>query len=81
MMPKLESTDAAQTPEIVMPLVDLAMATRTAKQRVHERRRDPEVKAGKKAVVDKHASRQGLRSKKKPAKAQTTDTQQMGFDF
>ena len=81
MMPKLESTDAAQTPEIVMPLVDLAIATRTAKQRVHERRRDPEVKAGKKAVVDKHASRQGLRSKKKPAKAQTTDTQQMGFDF
>jgi len=81
MMPKLESTDAAQTPEIVTPLVDLAMATKTAKHRVHERRRDPEVKAGKKAVVDKHASRQGLRSKKKPAKAQTTDTQQMGFDF
>ena len=59
----------------------MAMATRTAKQRVHERRRDPEVKVGKKAVIEKHASRQGFRSTKKTAKAQTTDTQQMGFDF
>jgi deoxyribodipyrimidine photo-lyase len=81
MMPQRELTDATQMPEIVTPLVDLAAATKTAKHRVHERRRDPEVKAGKKAIVEKHASRQGFRSMKKPAKEQTTDTQQMGFDF
>ena len=81
MMPKLESTDAAQTPEIVMPLVDLAMATRTAKQRVHERRRDPEVKAGKKAVIEKHASRKKPAPVSRPTRPLSDDKQQLGFDF
>jgi deoxyribodipyrimidine photo-lyase len=39
------------------PLVDLAQATREAKQLLHSRRQTDEVKAAKKAVVDKHASR------------------------
>ena len=39
------------------PVVDLAQATREAKQLLHSRRQTDEVKAAKKAVVDKHASR------------------------
>jgi deoxyribodipyrimidine photo-lyase len=35
----------------------LAEATRTSKAALHERRAEPHVKAGKKAIVDKHASR------------------------
>lgn len=81
MMPQRELTDATQMPQIVTPLVDLAAATKTAKHRVHERRRDPEVKAGKKAVVEKHASRQGFRSSKKTAIEQSSHAKQMGFDF
>jgi deoxyribodipyrimidine photo-lyase len=81
MMPQRELTDATQLPEIVTPLLDLAAATKTAKHRVHERCRDPEVKAGKKAVIDKHASRQGFRSSKKTAIEQSSHAKQMGFDF
>ena len=81
MMPQRELTDATQMPQIVTPLLDLAAATKTAKHRVHERRRDPEVKAGKKAVVEKHASRQGFRSSKKTAIEQSSHAKQMGFDF
>ena len=81
MMPKLESTDATQTPEIVMPLVDLATATKTAKHRVHERRRDPEVKAGKKAVIEKHASRKKSAPVSRPTRPRSDDKQQLGFDF
>jgi deoxyribodipyrimidine photo-lyase len=81
MMPQRELTDATQMPQIVTPLVDLAAATKTAKHRVHERRRDPEVKAGKKAVVEKHGSRQGFRSSKKTAIEQSSHAKQMGFDF
>jgi deoxyribodipyrimidine photo-lyase len=85
-MPKSESTEAMGAQEIVTPLIDLASATREAKHRVHERRRDPEVKAGKKAVVDKHASRQGFRNLKKTSSRQSLrdkqmSDKQMGFDF
>jgi deoxyribodipyrimidine photo-lyase len=47
-----------------LPLVDLAAATRIAKDRLHSLRRDPQVRAGKAAIVDKHASRkvQGART-------------------
>ena len=85
-MPKPESTEATNAQEIVTPLIDLASATREAKHRIHERRRDPEVKAGKKAVVDKHASRQGFRKLKNPSlepssRAKQMSDKQMGFDF
>jgi deoxyribodipyrimidine photo-lyase len=52
-------TDASTKGEarIAQPVVDLAQATREAKQRLHSRRQTDEVKAAKKAVVDKHASR------------------------
>ncbi len=48
-------TDAAA--DIPHPLVDLDTATREAKARVHGLRAQPEVKAAKAAIVDKHGSR------------------------
>jgi deoxyribodipyrimidine photo-lyase len=72
--------------DVPEPVVDLAEATRTAKAALHARRADPEVKAGKKAVVDKHASRRVSGSlKRKTARQEaasvTTSSTQMGFDF
>ena len=78
--------------EIPEPVVDLAQATRTSKAALHARRADPEVKAGKKAIVEQHASRRVQRrpsdgaSRRKTAsaaKGSTTQpsTQQLGFDF
>lgn len=43
--------------DIVQPVVDLAQATRQAKQRLHTRRQAPAVRAATPAVVEKHASR------------------------
>lgn len=40
-----------------LPLVDLAQATRLAKDRLHSLRRTPAVRAAKAAIVEKHASR------------------------
>ena len=40
-----------------LPPVDLAGATRTAKDRLHNLRREPQVRADKAAIVEKHASR------------------------
>ena len=75
-------------PEVDLPTppVDLAAATRGAKTRLHERRRNPEVRAGKAAVIDKHASRQGWagqgrRKTPPPASGAGTGTAQLGFDF
>jgi deoxyribodipyrimidine photo-lyase len=70
---------------LVQPVVDLAQATREAKQLLHSRRQTDEVKAAKKAVVDKHASRKnwGTRSatsRRSPAATQA-GKQQLGFDF
>ncbi len=43
--------------DIPAPLVDLAVATRAAKARLHERRAQPAVRAAKAAIVEKHGSR------------------------
>ncbi len=43
--------------DIPVPLVDLEQATRTAKTRLHSLRAQPEVKAGKAAIVARHGSR------------------------
>ena len=81
--------------EIPQPVVDLAQATRIAKAALHARRAQPDVKAGKKAVVEQHASRRGLsgqggtsmsasrRKTASKAKASTTTpaNNQLGFDF
>lgn len=52
-----------------LPLVDLAAATRVAKARLHARRAQPEVRAAKAAIVEKHASRQGRTVRRQPTPA------------
>jgi deoxyribodipyrimidine photo-lyase len=70
------------------PIVDLAQATREAKQLLHSRRQTDEVKVAKKAVIDKHASRKnwGKRSTTRrtagaPSASADASKQQLGFDF
>jgi deoxyribodipyrimidine photo-lyase len=60
--------------------VDLSTATRTAKEKLHALRKDDKVRAGKKAVIDKHASRKTFPTRRTSAKSQAA-TSQMGFDF
>jgi deoxyribodipyrimidine photo-lyase len=43
--------------DIPEPLVDLQIATREAKAKLHGLRAQPQVKAGKAAIVEKHGSR------------------------
>ena len=43
--------------DIAEPLVDLELATRAAKKRLFELRAQPEIRAAKAPIVDKHASR------------------------
>lgn len=57
------------------PLVDLLTSTRQAKTRLLSRRADPLVKAGKHAVIERHASR------KKPTTPVSRPTNQLGWDW
>ena len=66
---------------LTQPIVDLASATRESKQRLHARRQSTDVKAGKKAVIDKHASRKTMHTRKKTLPQQSPVKQQLGFDF
>lgn len=75
-----QSTDATAATQIHSPLVDLSTATRTAKEKLHALRKDDKVRAGKKAVIDKHASRKTFPTRRTSAKSQAA-TSQMGFDF
>lgn len=64
--------------DIAIPLVDLQIATREAKARLHALRAQPGVKAAKAAIVRKHGSRQisrVLRGSKGP------DPDQMVLEF
>lgn len=66
------------------PMVDLVQATREAKLRLHSRRQTDKVKAVKKAVVDKHATRKkwGVRpNASRASAAQQTGKEQLGFNF
>ena len=51
-----------------LPPVDLEAATRTAKDRLHSLRRTPEVRAGKAAIVEKHASRKVQAGRTRPTR-------------
>jgi len=65
--------------DIPLPLVDLDSATRSAKARLHALRAQPEVRAAKAAIVDRHGSRKrpDTRRRKPPVAAgQLT----LGFD-
>jgi hypothetical protein len=48
---------------------------------LHARRQNSEVKAGKKAVVEKHASRQTFRKRSASLKKNADASNQLGFDF
>ncbi|MEY3469139.1 MAG: Cryptochrome-like protein cry2, partial [Pseudomonadota bacterium] len=64
-----------------IPLVDLSIATRESKSKLHALRKTPDVRAGKEAVVDKHASRKTLRQPNKSKSAKFETKQQLGFNF
>jgi len=66
---------------ITTPLVDLAFATRESKNKLHTLRKTEAVRAGKDAVVDKHASRKTLRQPSKAKSAKFVSKQQLGFNF
>jgi deoxyribodipyrimidine photo-lyase len=67
--------------ELATPVVDLAVATRESKHMLHARRNTTEVRNGKEAVIEKHASRMTLRRSTKAKSATTSSEQQLGFDF
>jgi deoxyribodipyrimidine photo-lyase len=65
------------------PLVDLAPATRTAKQRVHQLRAQPDIKAAKAAIVERHGSRKNTARKTTASKRSSSATPQqldLGFE-
>ena len=67
--------------QIYNPIVDLSSATRTAKERVHARRKQDEVRIANKDVIEKHASRKPLRRKTKRISDPSNAPQQLGFNF
>jgi deoxyribodipyrimidine photo-lyase len=70
-----------------VPVVDLEAATRESKRRLYDRRSDADVKAGKKAIVEKHASRkhtgrtQTSSRQRVNAQTQTPPPTQHALDF
>lgn len=82
--------------DIVQPIVDLAQATQQAKKLLHQRRQDPEVKAARSEIIEKHASRKNRntappRSSKNNRQPGSSNSKlvsnpdhpslQLGFDF
>lgn len=66
---------------IIVPIVDLEHAIRTAKDRVHGLKKTPQVKAGNQSVVKKHASRSTQIKRRALKKENPSNTPQLGFDF
>lgn len=71
--------------DIPLPLVDLDIATRTAKQKLYARKRLPSVQAAKGQVVEKHASRKRSDAMSRKATARDTGSapmlNQLSLDF
>jgi len=66
--------------DLPVPVVDLKLALRESKERLHARRKNPSVKSGKSEIVIKHASRKNQeRTTKKGSK--NINSNQLGFDF
>lgn len=65
---------------IPQPVVDLAAATKLAKQRLYERRNRPDVRAAREAIVERHASRFGRRDGLKESRAEP-DVPQLSLDL
>ena len=69
-------------PKIRSPIVDLEASTRTAKQKLFERRGRPEVSAEKSAVLNKHGSRKRPVLRTKPKRSTTPPlSPQQTLDF
>ena len=67
--------------DIPEPLVDIAIATKVSKNRLHARRNLSDVRAGKKSVIDKHASR-AKRTERERTKVKAKDTSsQLTLEF
>ena len=81
LMPEPQKNKLALSGHIVEPLVDLASSTRESKQRLYARRKEPEIIKAKKAVIDKHASRKSMPSRKKAMTTSRLSESQLGFDF
>lgn len=74
--------------DIASPIVELELATRQAKAKLFARRANPEVKAGKLAILKKHGSRKrpepGARSSQANIRTKSkteTQTTQLSLDF
>ena len=67
--------------ELATPIVDLAVAIRESKHRLHDRRNTTEVRNGKEAVIEKHASRMKPRRSTKAKPTTTNSEKQLGFNF
>jgi len=67
--------------ELAMPVVDLATATRESKHKLHALRKTTEVRKGKEAVIEKHASRKTTPRATKTKSTKTNSEQQLGFNF
>ncbi|MDZ4075131.1 MAG: FAD-binding domain-containing protein, partial [Hylemonella sp.] len=65
--------------DIPQPVVELEAATRLGKQRLHALRREPQVRADKAAVVERHGSRKRPAGSKRATAAPAVD--QLTLDF
>ena len=81
LMPSAVRSNTSEPIEIIEPLVDLSTATREAKHRIHQRRQNPVVRAGKSEVIEKHASRKKAAPTGKRIGIQKTNKQQLEFGF
>jgi len=67
--------------EIVLPVVELEAATRAAKARVHALRAQPEIRAAKAAIVDRHGSRRRPQARRREAAGSTAAAAQLDLGF
>lgn len=67
--------------DIPRPVVDFEAATRHAKARVYEKRRNPEVLAAKQTILQRHGSRRGRDHKNQRARQVASLARQLDFEF
>jgi deoxyribodipyrimidine photo-lyase len=67
--------------EPVAPIVDLLAATRRAKDLLHDRRRDPQVRQGKQAVLERHASRRLSGANSRRRRTEPPPSAQLSLDL
>ena len=67
--------------DIALPPVELETATRAAKARVHALRAQPEVRAAKAAIVERHGSRKRPEGRRRKASASAASPGQLDLGF